>query len=75
MGNEMVAVLIRDAIHDFISKRENAVEYVNSRYTWMSSEQKARKVLEVLERIKVAQRIMELSRDIADSFEEQIAKD
>lgn len=75
MDNEMVAVLIRDAMSDFINKRMDAESYVRSRYTWMNEEQKKRKVCEVCERIRKAHRIMELSRDIADWFEVDIAKD
>jgi actin-like ATPase involved in cell morphogenesis len=68
MNEQEIAVLIRDAMSNFIAirEREGIVAYVAKRYYLMNQKQKEEKVQQVIDRIEVANKIMVFSQQIAE---------
>lgn len=52
-------LLIRDALQDFIRMRSPAGQYVWSRYPRQDAQWKARKIIQVEARIRLAKQLME----------------
>lgn len=65
MTRSEIAILVRDAFREFISKRADIEQYVNTRYAQWDEKFKASKREQVEQRIECAELICELSSQIA----------
>lgn len=66
MEQNELAILIRDMAGEFIAARRNTSAYAYDRYPWMNEKQLTEKVAEVDQRKAQAERIHELSGEIAE---------
>jgi hypothetical protein len=71
MNEQEIAVLIRDAMAQFIAAREkDGIDaYVAKRYPWMNEKQKEEKYQQIVGRILVANKIKFLSGKIGEFLE------
>jgi hypothetical protein len=71
MNEQEIAILIRDAMAQFIGAREkDGIDaYVATRYPWMNQKQQEEKVQQVIGRIEVANKIKFLSGKIGEFLE------
>jgi hypothetical protein len=71
LANE-IAILIKDAMSNFQSIRDNPISYVHERYPWLSESQLVVKANQVQERKEYAQAISLVAEQIAMEFEHRI---
>jgi actin-like ATPase involved in cell morphogenesis len=76
MNEQEIAVLIRDAMSNFIAarEREGIAAYVAKRYYLMNQKQQEEKVQQVIVRIEVANKIRFLSQQIAEFVQPLLSK-
>ena len=69
-----IPTLIRDMVSEFIRKRENVTEYVESKYFYLNDDQKTAKAEQIWSRIELAGKVHGFANEIGAFVETLLDK-